>query len=420
MFGAGVVVLGSGTLAARAMLGPSGFSELFQLEAQGGTKHEWKSIDKKHWQAVSADSEPTEVTDAREANRGACAPGMIEVRGKYKLDAQGRDGDLEELQNSACVDWISRDFPARCKTFDRQGWLDISQKLPTKALHFCIDRFEYPNQKGQNPIIVATYNESAAMCKAAGKRLCGETEWTFACEGEEATPYPYGYERDPEACVVDRPWKPFSENGLAPRDGKKAREEIDRLWQGTPSGSNPRCKSPFGVYDMTGNVDEWTKTARTTGYQSVLKGGYWGPVRARCRPATRAHNEDFVAYQQGFRCCSDPNASNGGGGGPAADGGAPQSSPSASAAPSAAPSAVPSAEPVASGVHVNGPAAPGFVDTHADEAEDESETERIAKQKGLSCDAGFARGSSSSSVALAVGVLALGLATRRARRKPSV
>jgi hypothetical protein len=168
---------------------------------------------------------------------------------------------------------------------------------------------------------------------------------------------------------------------------------------------------------MTGNVDEWTKTARTTGYQSVLKGGYWGPVRARCRPATRAHNEDFVAYQQGFRCCSDPNASSGGGG-TTTDAGAPHPVPSASAAPSGSPSAAPSAEPVASGVHVNGPVGPGFVDTHADEAEDETETERIAKQKGLSCDAGFARGGSSSSVALAVGVLAVGLATRRARRKP--
>jgi MYXO-CTERM domain-containing protein len=56
---------------------------------------------------------------------------------------------------------------------------------------------------------------------------------------------------------------------------------------------------------MTGNVDEWTHSARSTGFASVLKGGYWGPVRARCRPATRAHNEDFVAYQQGFRCCGE-------------------------------------------------------------------------------------------------------------------
>ena len=89
----------------------------------------------------------------------------------------------------------------------------------------------------------------------------------------------------------------------------RAREELDRLWQGEPSGSRSGCKSPFGVYDMTGNVDEWTRSVNTTGYASILKGGYWGPVRARCRPATRAHNEDFVAYQQSFRCCAEASVS---------------------------------------------------------------------------------------------------------------
>lgn len=303
--GGGTLIVGA-SLGARAMLSPDHGAGLFNLQA--APRFEWKSIDKKHWQAVSATpSEATDVTDAREGNRGSCPPGMVDVVGKLKLDSQGREssGEIEELQNSSCVDWISKDFPARCKTFDRAGWLELSQKLPTKPVHYCMDRFEYPNKAGENPMIVVSYNEATAICKTNGKRLCNESEWTFACEGDEAMPYPYGYERDAEACVVDRPWKPFAENGLAPRDGKKAREELDRLWQGTPSGSHPKCKSPLGLYDLTGNVDEWTKTTRTGGYASVLKGGYWGPVRARCRPSTRAHNEDFVAYQQSFRCCSD-------------------------------------------------------------------------------------------------------------------
>ena len=145
-------------------------------------------------------------------------------------------------------------------------------------------------------------------CKKGSKRLCTESEWTFACEGEEVRPYPYGWTRDTTACVIDRSWRPFAEGALQPRDGDNARQELDRLWQGEPSGSRGGCKSPFGVYDMTGNVDEWTRSVNSTGFASVLKGGYWGPVRARCRPATRAHNEDFVAYQQSFRCCGDSNA----------------------------------------------------------------------------------------------------------------
>ena len=38
-----------------------------------------------------------------------------------------------------------------------------------------------------------------------------------------------------------------------------------KLWQGAPSGANPKCKSPFGVYDMVGNVDESRSPARAQG-----------------------------------------------------------------------------------------------------------------------------------------------------------
>ena len=46
------------------------------------------------------------------------------------------------------------------------------------------------------------------------------------------------------------------------RSGKAKDTIIHELlfWQGVPSGSLPKCKSPFGVYDMTGNVDEYTKS----------------------------------------------------------------------------------------------------------------------------------------------------------------
>jgi hypothetical protein len=61
---------------------------------------------------------------------------------------------------------------------------------------------------------------------------------------------------------------------------------------------------------MTGNVDEWVlnEAGSENGpeYQSGLKGGYWGPVRNRCRPATTDHNRWHHGYQIGFRCCADP------------------------------------------------------------------------------------------------------------------
>ncbi len=280
-----------------------------ELRRDGTPRYEWTSIEKRHWQARSNMAEvPVDDVDAREGTRRGCPSGMVRVRGAHHEDRPGLFGEIERIQDSACTDWISRDFPARCRTFDRDAIAAGLAQRKTKILDYCIDRFEYPNAYGQNPVIVATFHEAEATCRAKRKRLCTEDEWTFACEGEEARPYPYGWTRDPEACVVDRPWRPFAEGALSPRDGKNARDELDRLWQGEPSGSRPACRSPYGVYDLTGNVDEWTRSTRPTGYASVLKGGYWGPVRARCRPSTRAHNEEFIAYQQSFRCCGEPES----------------------------------------------------------------------------------------------------------------
>lgn len=263
--------------------------------------HEWRLVDAKFWQIVSPPGEAPSVTDAREGNRGRCTEGMIEVQGKMRV---AENGDF--LQQSTCKNWISRKFPERCGEFDRDKWHEISAKLPTRDMHFCIDRFEYPNRKGEYPYVLMDWHEAGAVCKAQGKRLCSEDEWTFACEGEEALPYPYGYVRDVDACITDKPWRPFQGSWAAfGRGSEPTKRELDRLWQGLPSGAQPKCRSPFGVYDMTGNIDEWTRSTKP-GRQSILKGGYWGPVRTRCRPTTRAHGETHVFYQEGVRCCQNP------------------------------------------------------------------------------------------------------------------
>ena len=260
---------------------------------------EWREIGTNHWQIKTAPGEAPDVTDAAEGNRGTCAPGMVDVKGKFRLTEIG-----DELQKAICTKWINREFPERCATFDKDKWAAVRAKLATKDMHFCIDRFEYPNRKGEYPVIYVNWHESVKMCEAQGKRLCGEDEWTFACEGDDALPYPYGYDRDAAACLVDKPWRAFDPGSYA---GKKDAiiRELDKLWQGVPSGSLAKCKSPFGVYDMTVNVDEYTKSLSPKGSPAILKGGYWGPVRTRCRPATRAHGPEHAFYQQGFRCCKD-------------------------------------------------------------------------------------------------------------------
>ena len=153
-----------------------------------------------------------------------------------------------------------------------------------------------------------SWYEAAAMCRSAGKRLCTQDEWTFACEGEAMLPYAYGFVRSPSPCTVDHPRVPQNAALLDQWPTRAARDEVARLYQATPSGSRPACVSPFGAYDMTGNVDEWTVNERRVPFVSALKGGWWTTTRAQCRTVTLEHYARFRYYQIGFRCCAARSA----------------------------------------------------------------------------------------------------------------
>lgn len=229
-------------------------------------------------------SAPSAMTDQ------PCAADMVEVAGDY----------CPELDQK-CLRMLRKEAGGveRCGLFAPSG----ACKAKTKKKHFCIDKYEFPNRAGENPVVMKTWTVAQDTCKGLGKRLCTDSEWTLACEGQRRLPYPYGRKRDDKACNIDRTLPQVDEKAIA--DPRRSAAEVARLWQGEPSGARAGCMSPFGVHDMTGNVDEWVVNESGKPYRSGSKGGYWGPVRARCRPMTTAHGETFPFYQTGFRCCSD-------------------------------------------------------------------------------------------------------------------
>jgi formylglycine-generating enzyme required for sulfatase activity len=214
------------------------------------------------------------------------------------------EGDYCPEVEQECLRWLpgahGKIGNLRCAEF-KQPSVCKSKKREHKR--FCIDKFEYPNKEGELPPVDITWYAAGAKCKEMGKRLCAAKEWTFACEGEDMRPYPYGdgFHRDEQVCDQEHESMP---NPDLPRS------EWSKYYYAHPSGSMKECKSQFGVYDMTANVDEWVinEGGRTDGdpYVSGLKGGYWTyRVRTRCRPMTTAHGPSYSFYQQGFRCCKD-------------------------------------------------------------------------------------------------------------------
>lgn len=257
-----------------------------------------------HSRNVFASHSPTDDVPLGSHN----CPGndMIEIEGEMTIDGPE---PVDSVQQKSCKKWGVGDFSSRCLEFDGEKLQESLEGFPRKDMHFCIDPYEWPNRKGRNPRVMVTWDEAGDLCRTRGKRLCTEDEWTFSCEGWDTLPYSYGYVRDNTKCNIDKQWRAYDHSLLFPRFTNKSNAEVLRLWQGNRSGEYKGCVSEFGVYDLDGNVEEWTVSSRPDKYPSILKGGYWSDVRARCRPAIRTHGPGHAFYQSGFRCCSDPKTS---------------------------------------------------------------------------------------------------------------
>src|SRR4051794_11483247 len=66
---------------------------------------EWREVGTNHWQIKTPPGEASAVTDAAEGNRGTCAPGMVDIKGKFRLTEIG-----DELQKAICSKWINKEF----------------------------------------------------------------------------------------------------------------------------------------------------------------------------------------------------------------------------------------------------------------------------------------------------------------------
>jgi formylglycine-generating enzyme len=230
--------------------------------------------------------------------------------------------DMLYVETSFCPD-VDR----RCLTVEHEpiNHLDICHAFAQapgaqrcrgqeRSMAFCIDRYEYPDREGAHPVWMLDWYQAQATCESKGKRLCWSSEWTAACEGPEHTPFPYGYERDHATCNMDNVYLepmrpgPRAQFFFYSKDSDVAFKELSRLDESVPSGSMASCRSGFGVFDMTGNVDEWVvsdEPPREKSKWAGLKGGAWGHVRSQCRPMTYSHEPEFTYYFVGFRCCRD-------------------------------------------------------------------------------------------------------------------
>jgi len=158
----------------------------------------------------------------------------------------------------------------------------------------------------QEPAVHLNQNEAEKICRFFGKRLPTDDEWTSAAFLEQRSNPPTGYIRGQRYPYPggNNPLNAHCLSGCGNFQGLAPSGALNRgtghvLTASTKPGVN-------GLFDMGGNVWEWTSTQRNGGY--ITRGASWwyGPERQQ-EADIESKSADIAVVYIGFRCVADKN-----------------------------------------------------------------------------------------------------------------
>ncbi len=197
---------------------------------------------------------------------------------QHEVDLPAFEIDLYEVTNAQFAAFVeATGYQTDAEKAGEAGW-----------------RAYYTEGKENHPVVKVSWNDAVAYCQWGGKRLPTEAEWEKAARGTDGRVFPWGNEWDPAKANV-------KESGFRGT---------------TPVGGFPDGVSPYGVYDMAGNVWEWTADwyqpypgSSDTGNPyfgekfRVTRGGGWFEEAAQVRTSNRNATSPSAANDDlGFRC----------------------------------------------------------------------------------------------------------------------
>jgi serine/threonine protein kinase len=203
------------------------------------------------------------------------ADGMVEVKsGAYEVGLTPTDGYHSDPMNLNLNGY----------------WIDQYQITAEQYQKFLSETgTESPNAvgEGKHPVRGVTWDQAVAYCSWANKRLPTEAEWEAAGRGPGQNPQLYPWGNDPKA------------------GGNVASLPDQDTYE---VGAFPFNVSPFGVYDMVGNIWEWVGEpyASIPAGSKILRGGRFGlPILDLAYRLSVGSDDTRYVKFAGFRCATD-------------------------------------------------------------------------------------------------------------------
>ena len=182
-------------------------------------------------------------------------------------------------------------------------------------MHFSPGERGWSMSRPEQPVVRVSWNQAMKFCRWLSERtgrkvtLPTEEQWEYACRAGTVTPFWYG--------TTDTDFSPFANlsdlrNQQINTFGWPARADTLPPWRPADTRFDDRSRvsawvgsyrpNPFGLYDMHGNVAEWTCSEDSQTGRKMVCGGSWFDPPERCRSSFRQrYHAEQPVFDVGFR-----------------------------------------------------------------------------------------------------------------------